>query len=264
MQIQSLGLRSDLIFPRFEGEVIDRGDYIVVRTPANPGYCWGNYLLFPAAPVEGDYERWTSLFARELGNKAGIEHIALTWDGVDGTEGEIAPFLAAGFELSRCDILTADSVRQPPSYRADLNVRRFADKREWDISLAEHIADRDDKYSLESYSNFQRRQKRRFRAMVDAGRGAWFGAFDRERQLGDLGLFHDGDLGRFREVLTYPAFRRRGVCSTLVYEVSRYALTTLGIANLVIVAEEDSVAAAIYRSLGFELREHSVELLLNV
>jgi hypothetical protein len=43
-----------LIFPAFEGEIIDRGAYIVVRTPYNPTIYWGNFLLFEKSPAEGD------------------------------------------------------------------------------------------------------------------------------------------------------------------------------------------------------------------
>ncbi len=53
MNIQSLGYRTDLFFPRFDGEVIDRGDYIVIRTLSNPTYHWGNFLLFSQSPADG-------------------------------------------------------------------------------------------------------------------------------------------------------------------------------------------------------------------
>ena len=37
--IRSLGYRTDLTCVAFDGEPIDRGDYIVVRSPQNPTYC---------------------------------------------------------------------------------------------------------------------------------------------------------------------------------------------------------------------------------
>ena len=36
----SLGWRTDLIFARFDGEVVARDDCLVVRTPTNPGFWW--------------------------------------------------------------------------------------------------------------------------------------------------------------------------------------------------------------------------------
>ena len=49
----ALGFRSELIFHRADGEVIDcRAEHgcRVIRTPSNPTYYWGNYLLFERAP----------------------------------------------------------------------------------------------------------------------------------------------------------------------------------------------------------------------
>ena len=44
MHLNSLVIKTDLIFARFSGEVIDRGNYLVIRTPSNTGYHLGNYL----------------------------------------------------------------------------------------------------------------------------------------------------------------------------------------------------------------------------
>ena len=46
MQVTSLGFQTDLALRALEGaEVTDRGDYTVVRSPDNPTFWWGNYLL---------------------------------------------------------------------------------------------------------------------------------------------------------------------------------------------------------------------------
>ena len=58
MQLRSLGHQTDLIFPRFDGLILDRGDYLVICTPANPAFYWGNFLLFAAPPCQGDLVRW--------------------------------------------------------------------------------------------------------------------------------------------------------------------------------------------------------------
>jgi len=55
MKVRSLGYRTDLIFPRFDGEIIDREGYLVIRTPTNPTYFWGNFLLFQNPPGAGDF-----------------------------------------------------------------------------------------------------------------------------------------------------------------------------------------------------------------
>ena len=62
----TLGWRTDLNFVRFDGELIERADYIVVRTPANPTYWWGNFLLFDQAPQAGDAAEWSRFQAARL------------------------------------------------------------------------------------------------------------------------------------------------------------------------------------------------------
>lgn len=62
MEINSLGRRTDLIFSKFSGSVHDRGSYTVIKTPSNPGYHWGNYLIFDKAPKGGDLQRWKDIF----------------------------------------------------------------------------------------------------------------------------------------------------------------------------------------------------------
>lgn len=64
-----------------------------------------------------------------------------------------------------------------------------------------------------------------------------------------------GDLGRFQLVGTDPRFARRGVCSTLVHDASRWALTELGVDALVIAADAEYHAARVYESVGFRPTE---------
>jgi hypothetical protein len=45
----TLGYRTDLAILELEGgQVADRGDHLVIRTPGNPDYWWGNFLHSPA------------------------------------------------------------------------------------------------------------------------------------------------------------------------------------------------------------------------
>ena len=55
MQIESLAFRTDLALLEIGGsDVEDHGSHIAVRTPHNPTYWWGNFLLFPAAPTRAE------------------------------------------------------------------------------------------------------------------------------------------------------------------------------------------------------------------
>ena len=62
----SLGWRTHLIFPRFDAIIAERADCLLVRTPHNPTYFWGNFLLFDRPPRVGEAASWLTLFAAEI------------------------------------------------------------------------------------------------------------------------------------------------------------------------------------------------------
>ena len=51
MAVVSLGYRTDLMLLGLQGSVIERqAGYQVIRTPANPTFHWGNFLLLGRGP----------------------------------------------------------------------------------------------------------------------------------------------------------------------------------------------------------------------
>lgn len=258
MNIRSLGYRTDLFFPRFDGEVIDRGDYTVIRTPSNPTFYWGNFLLFGQPPAADDFHQWRRLFAEEIGVPPATKHLAFGWDTTAGETGVIQPFLDAGFRSNSSVVLTTTEVSKPPKFNEQIEVRRVTKDWEWEGALEVQVACRKPEHAVDGYLIFKRRQRARWRAMTEAGQGEWFGAFVEDRIMGNLGVFVEGGVGRFQSVVTHPDYRRRGICGTLVYEVAQYAFEHLGAQTLVMVADEDYHAAKIYESVGFRPTEHQV------
>jgi hypothetical protein len=63
VDISSPGYRTDLMVLSLGGSQITyRSDHVVVRTPANPHYWWGNFILFDRS---GDMAERLALFAAE-------------------------------------------------------------------------------------------------------------------------------------------------------------------------------------------------------
>ncbi len=260
MKVKSLGYRTDLIFPAFDGEIIDRGAYLVVRTPSNPTFYWGNFLLFEEPPAEGDYPRWMDLFAREIGIPPATKHMTFGWDTVRDEQGVDAPFLANGFRRTRSTVLTARALRPPAHPAMGLVVRPLETDDDWAQSVENQVVTREPEFSEAGHRIFRERAMDRYRRMAARGLGDWFGAFLGGKLVADLGIFHAGAVGRYQSVQTHPDFRRRGCAGTLVYEASRYAMGHYGLDTLVIVAETDSAAGRLYRSLGFAATEHQTGL----
>ena len=256
--LRSLTFRTDLFLGKITGEVIERDDYVVLRTPANPDFYWGNFLFYRDPPLP---DRALDDHAREL---PGCRHSLITWDRPDGDHGHAEAFLPHGFALDEGSTLTAR--------REDLVAPKDADPR---IVVAPLLSEKDWNDAIESQTNafaprrsgtmedlrsFVERQHAAFRAMQNAKHGQWWGARIDGRMAGSLGLVRVADvpestLGRFQLVGTDPEYRRRGVCSTLVHHVARQALVDEGLDTLVMAADATYHAAKVYASVGFRPTE---------
>ena len=106
-RVQSLGLTTELALLATRGTVEDRGDYLVVRTPDDPGYYYGNLLVLPAAPQVGEVAFWTRRFGDELGGDPAIRHVTFLWDGVSGDTGAADELRAAGFTIEQTETMVA-------------------------------------------------------------------------------------------------------------------------------------------------------------
>jgi ribosomal protein S18 acetylase RimI-like enzyme len=250
VEIISLGFRTDVLLLGLGGSVFrDAGEYVVVRTPANPGFWWGNFLLYRTPFGPGDVQVRADAFRREFPE---AKHVAFgidTIDGVAGDPGTTDELKAAGFQVEPSVVMTAEQVVAPPHPNAQATYRFLASDGDWEqlyhqsLACAEMTVDAD-------YEEFTRRKLARQRAVVEAGHGKWFGAFDGERLQSSLGLLFDGTgLGRFQNVQTSPEDRGRGLAGTLVHHASTYGFGNAE--KLVMVADPDYLAIRIYRSVGF-------------
>jgi RimJ/RimL family protein N-acetyltransferase len=264
----SLGWRTDLIFARFDAQVVERPDCLVVRTPHNPTFYWGNFLLFDHPPVDGDAATWLARFDEEIARgQATSRHVAF---GVDAEQLWTVPsdMAAAGLTLDAATVLTmqASQLRVPRrALASQFSIRALALPAEEALAVEQQVASDEGSFEPAGYRVFRQRQMQRYGAMVAAGLGDWFGVFAVTPQgvsaptaggtqlVADCGLFTDGrGLGRFQYVSTHPAWRRRGLCTALIHAVCRHGFRTLGLHTLVIVADPADVAIGLYESLGFE------------
>ena len=261
MLLESLGYRTDLMFARWNGEVSDLGEYLHIRTPSNPTYYWGNFLLFKNPPLEGDFERWNALFK---GHFPESQHVALGIDGTRGETGQLQPFLTAGFDLEKSVVLTATQTHAPARMNLEVEVRPLKTDADWAAALELQILCRDTQHTLESYRVFKTAQLKNYRLLTDLGLGEWFGVFltgkqEKGKLVADLGIFFSSEMARYQVVETHPQYRRQGLCGRLVFEASQYAFAK-GAEILVMVADPEYHAARIYESVGFAVAEIQVGL----
>lgn len=237
-----------------------RDGYLVVRSPTNPTHWWGNLLLFDDPPVAGDGERWEALFAKELAADPRVRHRTFAWDQIGDLRGAAhTEFAARGYDVEPTVGLIAapEEVHAHPRANSDVEVRALdphpgADERWWaqviEIQLGARTSERVDEESERVFTHTRQAQ---LRAMFRAGAGAWYVALEGEDVVASLGIVVTAGRGRYQAVDTVQSHRRRGICSRLLVDAARHAVSAYGATQLVIAADPDYHAAAIYESVGF-------------
>lgn len=244
MHVRSVALTTELQLAATGGRVIDRDDYLVVATPTEPSYYFGNLLVWPAAPQVGEIAYWLRRFADELGRDPAIRHVAFRWDGTTGDVGARHELVAAGFTVWVHDVMRATTVTAAPTSYALRPLR--PDELVADAELAYAISDQHD----EGFRAFTLRRAAWKRTLVERGLATWWGAFAGAQLVGSLGLARFGTLGRYQDVQTATAHRQRGIASALLAAAAADARAA-GVEQLVIVVEPDSPASRVYARAGF-------------
>jgi predicted GNAT family acetyltransferase len=255
MDIASLAYRTDLAMLEHSGSTVtDHGTHLVVRTPDNPTFWWGNFLLLPAAPAdEAEARGWMATFESEFPD---ARHRSFGVDGTAGDADDLAPFIAHGLTVDVSSVMTASAVHEPPRPDTHATYRPLTSDDDWAQQLELSMVGEEIGYDR-AFSSARTAAERR---LVDQGYGAWWGAFEGATLLSSMGLFTASpSLARFQNVKTHPGARGRGLAGTLVHRVSRYGFEELGAKTLVMVADPEYLAIRVYRSVGFADTERQLQ-----
>ena len=256
MNPRSLALTTELGLYATRGTITDRGDYLVVETPDDPGYYYGNLLVLPAAPQVGEVAYWTRRFHDEL-DKPEIRHVTLWWDGITGDAGARTELEAAGFTIETNHVMVADAAQVIAPAPA-LPIRELSPADVLDsVDLGWATGDRHD----ETYREFLHRRARWHARLVERGLARFWGAHERGELVASLGLVTLGNLARYQDVQTAVAYRRRGLAAALLAMAANHA--TDGVERVVIIAAPESEAERVYGRVGFRTIERSTSACLR-
>jgi GNAT superfamily N-acetyltransferase len=251
--MRSLGLATDLLALGPAAEVEDRGDHLVVRTPAEPDFWSGNMVIRRTPPEEPAREeaRFRALFPDAA-------HLLVAWDdpALD-PEALRGPWAVRGAEVEVDDVLVREGPppAQPPPEGYALRLLDPSSDGDWEgaVRLA-LVVGVEEGYEADAHLPYLRRRFSGRRAMAETGALQWWGAVRDGAVVAQMGLVEDGRLARFQHVDTHPDHRRRGLCAALLAHVGAAARSPV----LVIVAEAGGDAGRIYRRAGFAFRERVV------
>jgi GNAT superfamily N-acetyltransferase len=242
------GLATDLAVLVHGGSLVeDRGDHLVVRTPENPTFHWGNCLVVVDPDAVGDAARWTAAFERAFPD-AGWLAVGLVRVPPDPSA-----WTALGVGIEVDDALTTRTLPLLTPLAPGYTARRL-DGDDWaqHVVLALRENARTGEYTADYHEPFVRAAASARREMCERGAAAWFGAFDSGGLLAaDLGIVRCGTTARYQSVGTDADHRRRGLASHLLGLAARWAADR-GCDRWVIVTEATNAAGRVYRRVGFE------------
>lgn len=256
MHVTSLGFTTDLALLTATGShVEDRGTHLVVRTPENPSYFWGNFLLLAGPPVPGGEREVVAAFHTEFPL---ADHVSIGVDTADLTDDARAAFEDAGMTVDVATVMTASSLTAPREVEAE--IRALASDEDWEARarLSRQLYPQT---SEGAFMTFARAKNVQEVKLVDAGRGQRFGAFVDGQLVSTAGIFVTGDgVARFQSIETHPDHRRQGLAAAVTHAAGQHALDHLGVRTLVIVADTDGEAIGLYRRLGFADSERQLTM----
>ena len=258
MDVRSLGFRTDLALLQMTGsEIEDRGTHLVVRTPANPTYFWGNFFLLRELPALGGEREVIGAFRTEFPY---AEHVAIGVDGTEDLTEAVQPFVEAGLEVSSGVVLTANALVEPRPVGDGVVVRPLESDDDWErrARLGQRLWSSTDE---EPFLTFARARNDQERALVARGVGQRYGAFVGDELVSTAAVFVTSDgVARYQSVETHPDHRRQGLASAVVHAAGAHAQASYGVETLVIAADHDGEAIGIYRRLGFQDAERHLTM----
>lgn len=265
LSCRSLAYQTDLAVLAHQGAMYGRrSGHLAVHTPGHPHFWWGNFLLLPELGAGVPAGEWVARFAAEFPQ---ARHCTLGLDTPEAPDPQqVAAFTALGFGLIRSSVLTAQRTvphrRPPPSALLPaLELRPLHSGDDWHQALNLQLAlNAAGEARTANHLPFVTHGLGLLRRAQQRGAGALWGAFVGRQLRASLGIYRAGEhggkpLARYQNVGTHPDWRSRGLAGGLVHAAGEWARRELGAHTLVIVADPDHHAQALYERLGFSVHQ---------
>jgi len=245
-----------MIFWRELSQIEDIGEAIIIRTPQNPTWNWGNLLVLESPPKLADISKWLQIIDEKLLIEPRTTYRLISWQGGPADETVLQQFREVGLTSTLGQILTLQTLQRPQYLNPNVVVKELSgDDPLWEEVLAINI----EAFSPDfpNYAVFATQNIEEHRMMIAKGLGRWFVAMIDGDAAGTLGIYPGEEVYRYQEVAVREKYRRRGVASTMIFEAARRALDERLHFTQVMVADGEKEAIRVYQALGFKTNSTS-------
>lgn len=233
-------------------------NFIVYKTPMRPDYWWGAYLVSREAVTSQNALTVSREWDKRLGALTDIKKKIIQWEISIGdlTTGatEITESVAVvniNSVLVANATTAATAAERAPAAMSGVVIEEVLTELDRSAVLDMTLADLDDDPESPATASFLRWKHEQFFEGVQRGGCGWWMLKVNGEPVANCGLFCDGETARFREVTTHPKWRRQGYARQLCQWVLAKCFQDSAIRQVVIVAEQNSSAERIYKSIGF-------------
>jgi GNAT superfamily N-acetyltransferase len=242
-----LGWATDIAVLQHMGSTIDdRGDHIVIRTPANPLFHWGNCVFVTDPRAVDDADRWIGVFEDAVPE---ADWLAV---GLVRMPTDLRAWARVDAELELDDVLATATMPHQASLPDGYTVHPLGSDDDWEQLVLRDLAvnDEESQHDRQSHERFARARVAAYRAMSERETALFVGAFRDGKLVAELGIVRCGSLARYQTVGTDPAHRGQGLCAHLLGVAGAWA-GHKGAAQWVIVTAATNPAGRVYRRAGF-------------
>lgn len=241
---------TDLAILQLGGSFIeDCDDHLIIRTPSNPEYHWGNFVFVTDPGRVDAADHWVSVFEKAFPRD---RHCAVGLVTAPSCPEGNAAWLAAGLEIEYDEAWSTSKLPTLRPLADGCTVREMRTDDDWAQDRDLDLDDEPD-HLIADPRHRQFRQARQLarRALASTGDATFLGAFSEDRLVAQVGIVDCGSgLARYQHVFTAPEHRRQGLTSHLLGVAAQWA-SDRGCTRWVVVAVADSDASRLYQACGF-------------
>ncbi len=251
------GTYSDVFVRHPDTHFSNDENFIAYKTPSRSDYWWGAYLVSREEITNANLGLALREWEIRLGSLADIKKKIIQWEvPIDHFPTDAAE-LASVFDVppesvSINSVLVATASTMPPHEPLSaLTLEEARSGNDFDEIMRMSLADLESTPESPATEDFLRWKHGQFCNAVSNGEGKWWMLKHNGEFVANCGLFTCGQTARFREVTTHPRWRRHGFARALCHLVLVEGFKDSIIERVVIVAEHNSSAERIYKSVGF-------------